>query len=345
MTPIRILLPALLSSALLAQGKIVVAHDDWTLGTQGFTNAPSAAQFVQNVAAWFHGGQPGNFRAWTTSTFLANTSVSNAMTAAGHTWTASSTGSFTLANLQQYDGVFVVGNPVNANVLAQYVANGGNVYVAAGTSASPANLNPFLEQFGMTFGPVNPFVGTWPISSPHPIFAGVSSLYHFNGNSISFTANAGAGAQVLVTKNGLGLYAAYDGSVGPMAKNTGLGAGCNNLSLAATSRPLLGQNWSLACSGINPTSLLGIEVFGSSDPGIDDLLAIGMAGCGTRASLDVLIGFSITGSTHAYSLAIPVDPSLNGLDLFSTTVVFPSTPPNPFGAITSNGMHGRIGSI
>ncbi|MBL8747568.1 MAG: hypothetical protein JNK78_00300 [Planctomycetes bacterium] len=185
---------------------------------------------------------------------------------------------------------------------------------------------------------LNNFTEAWLISSPHPLFTGFASLHHSNGNSISLTANAGPGAQILVTENGLGLYAVYDGTVGSMAKNTALGAGCNGLSLAATSRPLIGQNWSLDCTGINPTSLFGIEVFGTSDPSADDLAVIGVPGCGLRSALDVLFGFAITGSSHAFSLALPVDPSLLGIDFFATTIVFPSTPVNPFGAITSNGI-------
>ncbi len=346
MTSFRLLLPALLSSAVLAQGRIVVAHDEWTFTAQGFLSAPNAAQFAQNVAAWFHGGLPGNFRAWSSNFGLTGAQLSSAMTAAGHTWTVSTTGTFDLATLQQYDGVFVVGSPVDANVLAQYVASGGNVYVAAGASASnPASLNPFLQQFGLTLGVLNNFTEAWPISSPHPLFNGVASLYHSNGNSVALTANAGPGAQILVTKNGLGLYAVYDGTVGAMAKNTALGAGCHGLSLAATSRPLIGQNWSLNCTGIDTTSLFGIEVFGTSDPAADDLAVIGMPGCGLRSALDVLFGFAITGSSHAFSLTLPLDPSLLGTDFFATTIVFPSGPVNPFGAITSNGMRGHIGNV
>lgn len=343
---LRSLLPVLLGSVLLAQGRIVVAHDEWTLSPQGFINAPTAGQFVQNIAAWFHGGQPGHFHAWSYDANIANPQVAAAMAAAGHTWTVGTAGAPTLATLQQYDGVFLVDLVPNLDVLAQYVENGGNVYVAAGTGlVTAAQWNPFLEQFGLSLGALNGFQNVWPIASPHPLFAGVASLYHWNGNSVSLTASAGPGAQVLVTEGGQGLYAVYDGMVGSMAKNTALGAGCSGLSLAATSRPLLGQSWNLSCSGIDPTALFGIEVFGASDPGIDDLAVIGMPNCGLRASLDVLVAFAVAGGTHGYALPIPSSVGLIGVDLFSTTVVFPSQPVNPFGAITANGLRGRLGNV
>ncbi len=38
-------------------GKIIVANDEWTLGTTGFTQAPTdTAQFVKNIGNWFTGG-------------------------------------------------------------------------------------------------------------------------------------------------------------------------------------------------------------------------------------------------------------------------------------------------
>jgi hypothetical protein len=337
------LLAAALAATAQAQGRIVVAHDEWTLSNTGFAQAATTGAFVQNVAAWFNGGQPGSFRAWSGNFGVTQTSLANAMTGAGHTWTVSSAGTFDLATLQQYDGVFVVGTPVNATVLAQYVQAGGNVYVAAGTGANdPANLNPFLNQFGLSIGALNALSGTPAISSGHPIFAGVASLYQNNGNSI--TANS-PGAQVLVTQGVHGLYAVWDGASGTPATNTILGAGCGGLALSALTRPVLGTNWNLRLTGIPATGVNGVVVFGVADLGIDDLAAAGLPGCGLRATPDALAAFTVTGSTHPYSLTIPSTGSLIGFEVFTTGGVFLNPPTNPFGAITANGIRGILGDV
>ena len=138
MHPLRHLLAsasALTLSALsFAQGRIVIAHDEWTLSNNGFQPGPDAAQFARNVAGWFTGGQPGHFRVWSGDFGLTESALSQTMTAAGHTWTISTLGTFQLSTLQQYDAVFI-GNyfdGINAAVLTQYVRAGGCVYVCAG---------------------------------------------------------------------------------------------------------------------------------------------------------------------------------------------------------------------
>jgi hypothetical protein len=213
-----------------ANGRIVVAHDEWTLSTTGFAQAPAATtQFVQNVASWFAGGQAGKFRAWSGNMGVTSTGLAQAMTNAGHTWTVSTAGTFNLATLLQYDGIFVVGTPVDANVLTQYVQAGGNVYICGGTGFSDAaNCNPFLQNFGLQFATgYNNLSGVEPISSSHPVFAGVTGLYQNNGNSITDLAPGDPANVVLVTHTTNGLYAIYDGGAPPTtyctAKTNSLG--------------------------------------------------------------------------------------------------------------------------
>jgi hypothetical protein len=38
---------------LLAFGRLIAAHDEWTLSDTGFAQAPQARQFALNVADWF----------------------------------------------------------------------------------------------------------------------------------------------------------------------------------------------------------------------------------------------------------------------------------------------------
>ncbi len=117
------------------------------------------------------------------------------------------------------------------------------------------------------------------------------------------------------------------------------------LALAATSRPITGTNWGLNVTNIPATGVIGIDVFGLSDPNIPDLGFLGLPGCGLRSSLELLSSYLVAGSSHAYSLPIPNVPTLVGIDLFTTAAVFQAPPVNAFGAITSNGVKGFIGDV
>ncbi|MBM3960427.1 MAG: hypothetical protein FJ306_00775 [Planctomycetes bacterium] len=117
------------------------------------------------------------------------------------------------------------------------------------------------------------------------------------------------------------------------------------LALAAASRPVTGANWDLSVNNVPATGLLGVEVFGLSDPGINDLFFLGAPGCGLRASLDVTNGWFVAGATHAYSLAIPSNPALLNFNLYTTSAEFQVPPVNALGAITSNGIQGMIGNL
>ena len=116
------------------------------------------------------------------------------------------------------------------------------------------------------------------------------------------------------------------------------------LALAGGTRPVTGASWNLDVSNIPATGVLGVDVFGLSDPGLNDLFFLGAPGCGLRASLDVTSAWFVTGATHAYSLPIPSNPALLNLNLYTTSAVFQFPPVNPLGAITANGLQGKIGS-
>lgn len=74
------LAPLALSAAAVDQGRVVVAHDAWTLSNIGFSAAPaSAAPFARNVADWFTGGLPGKFRAWSSNFGFTGSVLSQTM--------------------------------------------------------------------------------------------------------------------------------------------------------------------------------------------------------------------------------------------------------------------------
>jgi hypothetical protein len=117
------------------------------------------------------------------------------------------------------------------------------------------------------------------------------------------------------------------------------------LALAATTRPVLGTTWNLTTSNVPATGLIGVDVLGVGDPGIDDLFFLGAPGCGLRSSIDSTSGWFVTGGTHTYSLAIPNNPTLLNFNVYTTSAVFQVPQINAFGAITSNGVQGKIGDV
>lgn len=202
--------------AAAGQGRIVVNNDDWTFSARGFVAPNDAAKFAKNVAAWFTGGSPGSFLAYSNHLGLTGAQLATAMTSAGHTWLVNSTMPFTLANISAYDAVFLGVTPVDNQVLIDYVNAGGNVYVYSGGDTEPNKWNTFLEYFGLNFRKVNNgIIGNIPINSTHPLFAGVDHLYQNIGTSIVDLDPTDPTNKILVTYSGQALYAIYDPSRNP----------------------------------------------------------------------------------------------------------------------------------
>ena len=206
-------------------GKIFVSHDEWLLGDQGISVAPDARQLALNVAAWFTGGRPGRFLVYSSNFGLTEPMLASSMTAAGHTWTVSMQVPFTVASLQQFDAVFLAGDPVDLAVLIDYVRAGGHVFLEGGTGVGggpeqeAANWNPFLNYFGLTFEPVYNLraPGVYPVASPSPLFKNVTALYELYGSPISKLPDAGPNTNILIAEDGYGLFATYEGTALPVA--------------------------------------------------------------------------------------------------------------------------------
>lgn len=115
------------------------------------------------------------------------------------------------------------------------------------------------------------------------------------------------------------------------------------LTLAASTRPLLGGTWTQTVSEVPANAVLGVDILGTSDPAVSDLTFLGLPGCGLRASLDVLSTWGPLGSTHTFSIGLPANPAWLGLHLYTTAAVFvPGI--NAYGAITANGIDGLLGN-
>jgi hypothetical protein len=119
----------------------------------------------------------------------------------------------------------------------------------------------------------------------------------------------------------------------------------SGLSLTGASRPITGTNWNLNVTPVSPTVSIGLDLFGLADPGILDLgpLGFGQANCQLRSALDVLTAWLPAGTSHAYSLAIPNDPALVNLHVFTQSALL--TLPSLAETITSNGIDGKIGNL
>jgi hypothetical protein len=192
------------------------------------------------------------------------------------------------------------------------------VWDFGGTTA--ANANTMQAQFDVTTGTV------------HFVYGAMSALG--NGRLVGFSS-AGPSADPGSMDISAALPATYSAATFAVTP----------LALSASTRPITGTSWNLTTSNIPATGVIGIEVFGLSDPGINDLFFLGMPGCGLRSSLDVLNAYPVTGPTHGYSLAIPANPALIGIDVFTTSAVAQLPAVNAFGFITSNGIKGGLGDV
>lgn len=205
-------LPLLASSA-IADGRIVLAHDEWTLSATGFNPPSDPGVFAANVVSWCTDGQPSAVLLHGSSLAVGSPLLKTALESAGHAVTYS-TATLTPATAALYDVIFVGGIAPSAAVLIEYVEAGGHVYLCGGSGGfnDATVYNPFLNQFGLGFEPALNGLPSLhrPISSSHPVFAGVDALYEWNGTSLLDLDPGDPRNAILVSGSGDGLYAVYD---------------------------------------------------------------------------------------------------------------------------------------
>ena len=117
------------------------------------------------------------------------------------------------------------------------------------------------------------------------------------------------------------------------------------LALSGRTRPITGAAWDLRLANVPANATVGLDVFGLNDPALPDLYFFGAPGCGLRASPDVLVAWPVTGATRTFSLSIPNSPAVVNLHVYATSLVFQQPATNALGAITSNGVRGRVGDL
>ncbi|HEX6812525.1 MAG TPA: hypothetical protein VF384_12945 [Planctomycetota bacterium] len=118
------------------------------------------------------------------------------------------------------------------------------------------------------------------------------------------------------------------------------------LTLSGTTRPVIGTPWNLNVTNVPATGVIGLDIFGLIDPSIPDLFFLGAPGCCSRSSLDVMNLWIVAGSTHAYSLPLANDPAIVGVHVYTQALVLqPGVNLLLGGAITSNGIDGKVGNL
>jgi hypothetical protein len=212
-----LIMSLVVSNGPVQAGYLVVNNDEWTFSNTGFNQSPDAGVFINNITNLFTGDQPGNFLAYSQNFGLNQSSLSNAVTGAGHNWTVSTAIPFTAASLGNYDAVFFAGTVggvyPNQQTIIDYVQGGGNVYIGAGTgnggsAVEAAAWNQVLATAGLEFeGLYNGITANVVPVGPHPLLAGVSSLYFAHGNSVVDLGTAGTTGEILFEHNGNGMLA------------------------------------------------------------------------------------------------------------------------------------------
>ena len=263
-----------------------------------------------------------------------------AMTAAGHTWTINATAPITLANLSQYDGVFLAGSIAsganNAGVLSSYVNGGGCVLVMAGVgtgftgAASEASAwNPFLNRFGLGLG--SAYFATIPTGlltipvapSGHALGQSLATVSWGNGQLTLDLEPANPQNQVAVRGDFSGypapqgiyndIIATYNlGAVSPVYALFGNGcAGSGGVPTnTASAPPRIGQTMTANVGNLPPVGfalfLVGLSrttsQFGSLPLNLTGLGAPGCTGYVSNDSIQLLFG---SGGSAAVNLAIP----------------------------------------
>ncbi|MFB2880778.1 lamin tail domain-containing protein [Floridanema aerugineum] len=195
-------------------GKIVVNADEWTFSDRGFQKAPDAATLAINLAKYFVGDEKGKFHVLSNNWSLTESSLEETMTKSGHTWTKGMNIPINLATLSQYDGIFIGGDPIDNQVLIEYVKNGGKVYLCAATSEVGSQLeannwNTFLAAFGLKLEKLNNTVSeNVAVNKNHPLFTGVKTLYQYQGiQIIDLQPDSPSNQIILTNSNGQGLMA------------------------------------------------------------------------------------------------------------------------------------------
>lgn len=198
-----VLLLGALSAPGVQAGALVVSHDSATLNSA----SPGVARFSQNLVQFLdRDGTPGGRvlvfnrqESLGNNARLEDTLFGSAVAGLGYSLSEGDANRFTLDQLDDFDAVLFAGrirdsqgrDAKDDDVIVQYLAGGGGVYIAFGTPIDPvveaAYWNSLLDDYGIAaVGSLNNRVGLVGGGSG-PLFAGVDSLFAGNGQDLRLT--------------------------------------------------------------------------------------------------------------------------------------------------------------
>jgi mono/diheme cytochrome c family protein len=191
-------------------GVLLVAADDLpTSFDAGTRDAPAAARFIRNAASFLTRGRAGRVLIHTAHPAFGP-SFQEVLSRAGHTVDQA----LSPVSLSGYDAVFTGGDgAVEPAALADYVAGGGKLYVAAGTGDIPGEASfwdPLLRRFGLRLwepGRARSLRAT--AFAPGPLFRGVESLPLHQPNPIALLPGDWPGTRILATAGSVNAWALF----------------------------------------------------------------------------------------------------------------------------------------
>jgi V8-like Glu-specific endopeptidase len=122
------------------------------------------------------------------------------------------------------------------------------------------------------------------------------------------------------------------------------GIDLNPLTWSAVGRPITGTTQTVNLGSIsNPASSIGLSLIGwSAQPAPLDLAVVGAGGCSLYVQVAVIEPFLVAGSVTPWSLPIPANPSLAGVEVFTQGGLLQNGV-NALGLLTANSVKLTIG--
>jgi mono/diheme cytochrome c family protein len=191
-------------------GVLLVAADDLpTSFDAGSRDAPAVARFIRNAASFLTRGRAGRLLIHTAHPSFGP-SFQEVLSRAGHTVDQA----LAPVSLSSYDAVFSGGDgAVDPAALADYVAGGGKLYLAAGTGDIPGEASfwdPLLRRFGLRlWEPGRARTLRAAAFAPGPLFRGVESLPLHQPNPIALLPGDWPGTRILATAGPLNAWALF----------------------------------------------------------------------------------------------------------------------------------------
>lgn len=187
---------------------------------------------------------------------------------------------------------------------------------------------------GVLADPFNPFRSTFQFQfdratgAVHYVFGTVNMLTVYGGSAIVGYSPGGASGDPGNRDLSATLSTPFpvrDADVAP-------------LDFTSSARPRIGSATNLLTQALPATTVFGADAlsFTRFVPGLD-LGGLGMPGCRRHVGLDAVLVFLPAGGTGSLSLAVPANPVLAGVDVWSQSFAF-APGVNACGVTTSNGL-------